>query len=422
MKPNTLTLITILFLNLTVESSDYTNMANETRCVPLEKYNSSLEVWRDFFTKKRSSAPMARSLAAIPASDRLSSMRREKIKKIAKTQCQTKQGFLIENNQCAKFTEETMEVTRCVTKHIWDEKVSFVFTGIHPTLERQLTFSGIIISEISLAVLLATYNLFKDLQTSYGKCIVILSITTMAEQLIQVLSLSFADAPMCTIMAITHHWVLLVLFFWTASIAYDLCYTFSKARPQSKIDQRRRFKIYACISEIIPAIIVLTCVVIEYSSEHRYIGYGLYDICFITGYWADIITFVVPVGCILAFNLVCLCITVFKIKSASKRSETLFRKKRGNTTKPSLSFVVMAMKLSFVLGMSWVIGYLGSLFNSVPLIYVFLVVNSYQGLFIFIAFCFNKKVFHFYKSTLGSRIPRLVVHTRESQDTRETTV
>ena len=343
-------------------------------------------------------------LAAMPASDRLNAMQQEQLKEAAieqANQCMAQHGVFNQTAQlCEVSTETANETMRCIIKTI--TPLTMIITAdLDYTRAYRLSVAGSIVSEVSLAILLATYSLFKDIQTSYGRCVVFLSITTMIEQLIQLISLNSKNIPsLCTALAIAHHWALLNMFSWMASIAFDLCFTFSKLRPPSPIDQRRRLRIYALFSEIAPVMIVLTCIVVDYSSHKRYIGYGMNGICFITKYWPDILAFVLPVGCILLFNMACVCATIVCIRIQSNKSDTLFRKGESKSPKRSLSTIVMVSKLSLLLGLGWVLGYIGALSRSVPILYMFVFCNSFQGFFIFVAFCCNIRVFKFYKSRL----------------------
>ena len=108
------------------------------------------------------------------------------------------------------------------------------------------------------------------------------------------------------------------------------------------------------------------------------------------------------------------------IRSAEKRSQALFSKDAKQSSKPSISFTIMAIKLAFLLGVSWVIGYIGGLSKNIFLLYCFVCLNSFQGVFHFFAFCCNKRVFAFYrrilqkgKKKIGVSLTRMT--TQESQ-------
>eukprot|EP00794_Sanderia_malayensis_P010899 gene10899-12058_t len=367
-------------------------------------------------------------LAALPATERISAMRKDQMKKEMRRRCQARNGvFETTTSECVIFVSMYTNNTNCTRKTVLQDKVSYSYLHMNPELEKQLTIGGIVISEASLAILIATYCGCKDLQTPYGKSVVLLSITTMVEQVLQLIATDAKGNPQfCTAIGIVQHWVILVMFFCMASIAYNLYQTFAKIRLPSPLVQRRRFKMCLCIAEITPIVIIVSCVIVDFSGESRHVGYGLYGVCFITVYWADIIAFVIPVGCVLVFNFVCLCTTLVRIKSAARQSKALFKEKPNTSKRPSLSFAIIAMKLSFLLGLTWVFGYLGSILNNITLAYIFLVTNSFQGLLIFIAFCFNQKVFRFYKRKLAA-LPNLRTSITKTtmispRQTRNTTV
>ena len=60
-------------------------------------------------------------------------------------------------------------------------------------------------------------------------------------------------------------------------------------------------------------------------------------------------------------------------------------------------------KLSFVMGLSWVFGFLAALFDWPALWYVFIIFNSLQGAFICLSFVCTAKVFRLMRGGGGSK-------------------
>ena len=342
-------------------------------------------------------------MAPAPASDIIASARAESRITQAKDYCKKKNGTYVhsvDGPNCV-VTVKTQNATHICEKREINKLVLAYDELIDPQNEFKINVAGNAVSQLFLGLLLATYSYFKELQTSYGKCVVALSVVTILQQVAQIMSFTLKeDKVACKITAISNHWLCLTMFGWMATIAYDLYFTFSRVRMPSPRMQKLRFRKYAIFSLLPPSFIVLASVMADISTDGHFVGYGKQNTCFISKYWGDIISFVIPVGLILIFNMICLAVTLYYIRSAEKRSQALFSKEAKQSSKPSISFTIMAIKLAFLLGVSWVIGYIGGLSKNVFLLYCFVCLNSFQGVFYFFAFCCNKRVFAFYRRIL----------------------
>ena len=258
--------------------------------------------------------------------------------------------------------------------------------------ETNIYIAGNVVGFVFLVILLTTYSSFKELQTSYGICIVILSIIVIVKNVIQVFTyLSKRKSKVCKVVGISSHWLHLSMFCWMASIACDLLVTFSRVRLPSTAAQKRKLKKYMIFSFSAPTLVVLVCLIIDLSHTQLY---GSHGSCFISQWVAYVASFIVPMIVALLFNMICMGCTIYFIRSASKASKSLSKHDNG---KPSISFTIMAIKLSLLLGICWVIGYIGLILQSSALLYTFLILDSFQGMLIYFAFCCNRRVFQFYK-------------------------
>ena len=345
--------------------------------------------------------------------DLIHMIRREEIKIEAKTKCQNLNGTYIESREeCLVQIVQLNGAMKCKTTLFIRDIVYLGNVTIDQSLEYRLTIAGNAFSQISLVLLLGTYIWDKELHTSYGKCVIFLSASTMLEQIIQMISLNARkEQDICTVLALLHHWVYLVMFLWMASIAFDLLLTFSRIRQPSRAEQKRRFKIYATLSIVAPSLMVGSCIVIDFCTSNYLIGYGHSHLCFITNYKANLVAFAIPVAAILLFNMACLTTTLLLICRARLQTRAVLRA-QSKRRQGHISIIIMALKLSFLLGISWVVGLLGRLTKSVPLLYVYIFCSSFQGVFIFIAFCVNWKVLNFYRSKLHRSAPKLQVGLR----------
>lgn len=308
-----------------------------------------------------------------------------------------------EGEKCTVSYQMQNETHHCTKKLLVRVILQGSTAAVDQASEAEIFIIGNGIGFVFLGTLFTTYYCFKELQTSYGKCIVILSLIIIVKNVIQFASfLTSKQETACKFVALSCHWLILSMFCWMASIAYDLLATFSRVRIPSPIAQRRKFRAYQIFSFLSPTVIVTACVAVELISKNTI--YGSNGICFVTNYWANIASFVVPVGIILLFNITCLASTIYFIRRANSKSQCLFPTEEK---RPSLSFTVLTIKLSLLLGLGWVIGYVGGILQSAFLLYTFLFLDSFQGVFIYFAFCCNRRVFTFYKKGLTSKAQRI---------------
>ena len=364
-------------------------------------------------------AKAEKTFAVVLASDMMHQVRVREIKRLARKECTDISGTYSERSgHCFRLKRLENGSTYCQTTTY----KSYIFILDLKRKERAEYWLYIIGNAWSLAatvLLLLTYVFDKELHTSYGRSIVFLSANTMFQQVMQILSLESRDSvKQCTAIAILHHWSYLVMFFWMASIAFDFSITFSRFRRPTPQTQQRRFQIYAFTSEVIPTLFVVLCVFIDFTSDKTHIGYGEANTCFITNYIANILAFSFPIACIIIFNIICLGITLVFI-AKTRHNSRLVLGSNSSRKKDNLTLVIMALKLSFLLGIGWVFGPIARVSQNESLVYVYVFFTTFQGFFIFSAFCLNQKVFRFYREKIrivsnSFRSAQSVDHTMET--------
>ena len=350
-------------------------------------------------TNERSASKMEKALTIVLASDFIRQIQHKEIHRHARKQCSDLNGTYIEDSgYCVRMRIVGNGTTPCETPRVYDS-IFVLDVAEKQRVEYWLYITGNILSLLSTMALLITYVIDRELQTSYGKCILLLSANTMLQQVMQILSL-YANRntiTYCTTIAVLHHWSYLVMFSWMASIAFDFAITFSRLRKPSKELQRRRFRVYTVVSEGIPTIVIIVCVLVDFSSHKAYVGYGERSVCFITNYVANIVLFSVPIGCMIIFNILCLgTALIFIVKTRYKSRLVL----RSNRRKSHITIVILTLKLSLLLGIGWTFGPIARVTRNQSVLCIYIFFNSFQGAFIFVAFCINQKVLHFYKQIM----------------------
>lgn len=347
----------------------------------------------NFIGKKRN------GLTVMLAADMLHHMEMQDVNNKARAKCKAMNSTYDEElMHCMHY-----KMLRNGTMWCHAEQETFPNSEDRATVGYWIYFIGNSLSLTGTVLLLVTYLAYKELHTSYGKCIVSLSVNTAFQQIMQIISIDAKDnTKQCKVVAVLHHWSYLAMFSWMASIAFDFSITFTRLRRPSEQAQKRRFKIYALISEVTPTALVSLCACVDFSSHNSYLGYGEENICFITNHTANIVVFSLPIVSTVIFNIICLSVALVFIAKIRRNSRLVLR---NNSTRRNshITFVIMALKLSFLLGIGWVFGPIGRLTQNKTIIYIYVFFSTFQGFFIFGAFCINQKVFHFYRDKFCAR-------------------
>ncbi|XP_030831929.1 adhesion G-protein coupled receptor G2-like [Strongylocentrotus purpuratus] len=72
-----------------------------------------------------------------------------------------------------------------------------------------------------------------------------------------------------------------------------------------------------------------------------------------------------------------------------------------NTYSKQLSDLWIYVKMSTLLGFTWIFGFVAAFADVTALWYIFIILNSLQGVYIFIAFICNKRVFKLWRDSFS---------------------
>ncbi|XP_064605139.1 adhesion G protein-coupled receptor L3-like [Liolophura sinensis] len=152
--------------------------------------------------------------------------------------------------------------------------------------------------------------------------------------------------------------------------------------------------------------------IVSVSSGVNYEGYGTEHYCWLSVDNLFIWSFAGPVAVILLVNAT---ILTYAMSTVCKHSEYVIKEKtRSDSTR---AWIQGALALEVLLGLTWVFGYFYINDKMVAMAYVFTVLNSLQGLFIFCFHCLlNNKVRKEYKRVLD--ISRVTTSTNTRSATR----
>jgi len=149
-----------------------------------------------------------------------------------------------------------------------------------------------------------------------------------------------------------------------------------------------RFVQYYLLGYIAPLLIVLCSLLMDTLLNYESV-YGHRDFCWMSSNIFLVLSFLMPVFLIVGANLYFLFVAVIKIHQHSKDSLIVHKSRTA-----SLKLYVKGLfGLLFLLGITWSFGIVSVTHPSVAFTYIFTVLNSFQGFFIFVFNCIvNKKI------------------------------
>ncbi|XP_071963882.1 uncharacterized protein [Antedon mediterranea] len=262
---------------------------------------------------------------------------------------------------------------------------------------------GTLISLVGLFITILLRVVIAELRTLFGKMILNLSIALFIALLLTLFQDSFIKwTTLCKAVAAVLQYMWLVCFCWMNSMAIELFITFgmiqgSSRSPRSKKSQRKSFIRYFIYSWGLPAIyvtVIFGLSLCECTSIN--VKYGDDTVCWIRDELASLYVFGIPTAVILMPNIVLFLATVKEIRKTIQSTAAVQSSKSDQNQRKEM---IIYIRISTIMGLTWVFGYLASFIDHVVLWYIFTILNSLQGFFIFVAFNMN----HSIKKVIKSR-------------------
>ncbi|ELT99274.1 hypothetical protein CAPTEDRAFT_208644 [Capitella teleta] len=249
---------------------------------------------------------------------------------------------------------------------------------------------GQVISIVCLSLHLLVYSMFRKLRNLPGLNIMSLSACLLIAQLLFLFAGSVSVSySWCFTIGVLVHYFFLASFLWMNVMAFDICRTFVKfSKPSLRDDYSSKFIRYCAYCILVALVIVLSAIVANFTlgdSLYRP-GYGE-GICWIKNRKALLAFFAAPVAVIVTSNLVYFFITLWSIQKSMEASKMAAGNKKGERDR-----FWLYVKLSTIMGLTWVFGFVAAIFDVEVLWYLFIIFNSLQGAMICFAFVMTKQV------------------------------
>ncbi|XP_057185929.1 adhesion G protein-coupled receptor L3-like isoform X2 [Triplophysa rosa] len=248
---------------------------------------------------------------------------------------------------------------------------------VHDLLLDVITWVGILLSLVCLLVCIFTFCFFRGLQSDRNTIHKNLCISLFIAETLFLTGINRADQPIaCAVFAALLHFFFLSAFTWMFLEGVQL-YIMLVEVFESEHSRKRYFYM---VGYGVPALIVAVSAAVDYHS------YGTDRVCWLRLDTYFIWSFIGPATLIIMLNVIFLGIALYKMFH-----HTTILKPDSGCLDNIKSWVIGAIALLCLLGLTWAFGLMYVNESTVIMAYLFTIFNSLQGMFIFIFHCVLQK-------------------------------
>ncbi|CAJ1086294.1 adhesion G protein-coupled receptor L3-like isoform X1 [Xyrichtys novacula] len=248
---------------------------------------------------------------------------------------------------------------------------------VHDMLLDVITWVGILLSLVCLLISLFTFCFFRGLQSDRNTIHKNLCISLFIAESLFLVGINRGDQPIaCAVFAALLHFFFLAAFTWMFLEGVQL-YIMLVEVFESEHSRRRYFYM---VGYGVPALIVAVSAAVDYRS------YGTDRVCWLRLDTYFIWSFIGPATLIIMLNVIFLGIALYKMFH-----HTAILKPDSGCLDNIKSWVIGAIALLCLLGLTWAFGLMYVNESTVVMAYLFTIFNSLQGMFIFIFHCVLQK-------------------------------
>uniref|UniRef100_A0A8C6KS14 Adhesion G protein-coupled receptor L3 n=1 Tax=Nothobranchius furzeri TaxID=105023 RepID=A0A8C6KS14_NOTFU len=257
---------------------------------------------------------------------------------------------------------------------------------VHDMLLDVITWVGILLSLVCLLVSIFTFCFFRGLQSDRNTIHKNLCISLFIAESLFLVGINRGDQPIaCAVFAALLHFFFLAAFTWMFLEGVQL-YIMLVEVFESEHSRRRYFYM---VGYGVPALIVAVSAAVDYRS------YGTDRICWLRLDTYFIWSFIGPATLIIMLNVIFLGIALYKMfhhTAILKPDSGCLDNINYQDYEPKIkSWVIGAIALLCLLGLTWAFGLMYVNESTVVMAYLFTIFNSLQGMFIFIFHCVLQK-------------------------------
>lgn len=274
----------------------------------------------------------------------------------------------------------------------------------HPNLNRSLetgevnngwsfvtivTYVTLGMSCCSLILTLSVYSYFGLFQSSSGVMSKCMMVTMLSAQLLFIVGVGGASnvKAVCTAIGVLSHYLWLCSFAWMSIVLFDILKMIKtlSSCPAALQSGQKVSKMVYCTGFLVPFLIVLPCAILDIFSEVD-IGYSGGDVCFPTGFLANLFSFTLPVVLSLFFNIVT---SVAASVSLYRYNDTVLLLQ---SVRQARTNIPVYMRLSILCACPWILGIFANIFPYDALRYIYILLAGSHGTFVGISFLLARSV------------------------------
>ncbi|XP_038051842.1 uncharacterized protein LOC119724727 isoform X2 [Patiria miniata] len=298
--------------------------------------------------------------------------------------------------------------------------------GLEPYIRRVISFIGSCLSLFALAATFLTYCVFSELRKLAGKLVMNLVVALFTAILMFMIPGYLSPNPTaCVIGAMVAHFAWLAAFAFMAIVAVNVERTLTSLvqRREKPSGVSRTLVAYMALGWGLPLIVVGICLILQFcncTSLPKIYAEGA--VCWITNSTVRVVVFVVPVGISLIVSTGLYLLTLVRLRRRRRATQIVRKQGRVEGAREELAIY---SKLCVLMGVTWIFGFVSQSVTGILVFsYIYILLNYLQGVFIFIAFCLNKRVRGLWKEQLRGRKvkPKKEAASDPKQNTQETNV
>lgn len=285
-----------------------------------------------------------------------------------------------------KLHNETVESGFTITDVICLDTIAY--GQLHKHFENQIwIYTGMALSVISLIVSLIINRVLGLNESIQGSNMQNLTVALILSTILFAVGVSSRGNPRkCYYIGVSLHYLWLTIFsFISISLIYAT-HNLRKILANRAHKQTRESNIkYTSLGLLLPLIVVVPAVFLDsYVHEDLNLKYSG-KMCFLTGFPAHIVFLSAPIGISVLINMCCLLFVALSVTKQSFKASLL---RKSN----SYHSLIVHGRIGIITGVFWISGVVTGCVNSLIVEYVFVVVCSFQGIFIAAAILFDKMV------------------------------
>lgn len=252
-----------------------------------------------------------------------------------------------------------------------------------------LTYVGLGVSTVFLVVHLAVFAALPEMKNLSGKNLASLCVALLCSYA-AFLAGNWLSGPACYAVAALTYYAFVASFAWMLVMSFDCWRTLRLATVKLRVTsgrQTKKFLVYSAVCWLVPAMLTFVAVVADMVSavpddfRPRFSPTK----CWFGSKTALLTFFVGPLAAVMSVNFVLFAWTAYLIHSSRATVRHV------NTRHVRRDFRLYC-RLAVLMGLTWATGILASFTDKGYLWVLFVALNTFQGLFVFVAFTCRRRV------------------------------